>query len=120
LGNRGADDAKAKELEQKGVEIISSGDRDILSLLQELGQRSISSVLVEGGSNVAGAFFDAGLVNKVTFFIAPKIVGGSNAPTAVSGLGVERMKDALKLEDVEVIHRGDDLEVTGYPTAVKE
>jgi len=118
FGNRAANVSRARELEQKGVEIISSEERDIAALLQELGQRSISSVLVEGGSNVAGCFVDAGLVNKATFFIAPKIVGGSRAPTAVSGEGVERMKDALKLEAVEVIRHGDDIEVTGYPTSL--
>jgi len=120
VGNRAANENRAKQLEQKKIEIISSEDRDIVALLEELGRRSISSVLVEGGSNVAGFFVDAGLINKATFFIAPKIVGGSKAPTAVGGEGVERMKDALKLEGVEVIRLGDDIEVTGYPAVVKE
>jgi diaminohydroxyphosphoribosylaminopyrimidine deaminase/5-amino-6-(5-phosphoribosylamino)uracil reductase len=120
VGNRAANENKAKQLEQKNIEIISTEDRDINALLEELGRRSISSVLVEGGSNVAGLFVDAGLVNKATFFIAPKIVGGSKAPMAVGGEGIERMKDALKLEDVEVIQHGDDIEVTGYPTVAKE
>jgi len=120
VGNRAANETRAKQLDQKKIEIISSEDRDIVALLEELGRRSISSVLVEGGSNVAGFFVDAGLINKATFFIAPKIVGGSEAPTAVGGEGVERMKDALKLEGVEVIRHGDDIEVTGYPAVVKE
>jgi diaminohydroxyphosphoribosylaminopyrimidine deaminase/5-amino-6-(5-phosphoribosylamino)uracil reductase len=120
LGNKAANTARAQELEQKGVEVISSENRDIAGLLKDLGQRSISSVLVEGGSNIAGAFVDAGLVNKVTFFIAPKIIGGSAATTAVGGLGVERMKDALKLEAVEFNQLGEDIEVTGYPTSVNE
>jgi diaminohydroxyphosphoribosylaminopyrimidine deaminase/5-amino-6-(5-phosphoribosylamino)uracil reductase len=120
LGNRAANITKAKKLEQNGVEVVSSEDRDVSAILEELGQRSITSVLVEGGSNIAGAFVDAGLVNKATFFIAPKIVGGSEAPTAVSGVGVERMKDALRLEAVEVIQHGEDIEVCGYPTVVKE
>ena len=120
VGNRAANETRAKQLEQKNIEIISSEDRDIVALLEELGRRSISSVLVEGGSNVAGFFVDAGLINKATFFIAPKIVGGSKAPTAVGGEGIERMKDALKLEGVEVIRHGDDIEVTGYPAVVKE
>jgi diaminohydroxyphosphoribosylaminopyrimidine deaminase / 5-amino-6-(5-phosphoribosylamino)uracil reductase len=120
VGNRAANETRAKQLDQKKIEIISSEDRDIVALLEELGRRSISSVLVEGGSNVAGFFVDAGLINKATFFIAPKIVGGSKAPTAVGGEGIERMKDALKLEGVEVIRLGDDIEVTGYPAVVKE
>jgi len=76
--------------------------------------------LVEGGSGVAGRFIDAGLVNKVTFFVAPKIVGGSEAPGAVGGVGVELMKDALQLEHVEITQRGNDIEVTGYPRSGKE
>jgi len=114
------DDSKAKELEANGVEIVRNGDRDLLSVLEELGRRSLQSVLVEGGAGVAGRFVDAGLVNKATFFIAPKIVGGREAPSAVGGKGVELLRDALKLEDIEVTHHGDDLEVTGYPRPGKE
>ena len=75
---------------------------------------------MEGGSGVAGRFIDAGLVNKVKFFVAPKIVGGSEAPSAVGGVGVELMKDALQLEHVEITQRGNDIEVTGYPRSGKE
>jgi diaminohydroxyphosphoribosylaminopyrimidine deaminase/5-amino-6-(5-phosphoribosylamino)uracil reductase len=83
-------------------------------MLKTLGQRSIQSVLVEGGSKVAGAFIDAGLVNKVTFFIATIIVGGANAPSAIAGAGFEKMKDALRLQDVTVTQLGHDIEITGY------
>jgi diaminohydroxyphosphoribosylaminopyrimidine deaminase / 5-amino-6-(5-phosphoribosylamino)uracil reductase len=71
--------------------------------------------LVEGGATVAGEFLDAGLVNKVTFFIAPKIVGGIAAPSAIGGAGIGKMSDALELERISVIQRGKDIEVTGYP-----
>ena len=67
--------------------VILFGESDLGAVLEELGSRSIQSVLVEGGSTVAGEFVDAGLVNKVTFFIAPKIVGGTDAPSAVGGKG---------------------------------
>jgi diaminohydroxyphosphoribosylaminopyrimidine deaminase/5-amino-6-(5-phosphoribosylamino)uracil reductase len=99
----------------EGVEVVRTKDRDLITVLETLGSQSLQSVLVEGGSNVAGKFLDAGLVNKVTFFIAPKIVGGKDAPGAVGGIGIERMVDALQLDRVEIIQRGDDLEVTGYP-----
>ena len=85
------------------------------TVLKELASRSIQSVLVEGGSTVAGEFVDAGLVNKVTFFIAPKIVGGTEAPSAVGGRGVEMMSEALELENVTITQQGKDIEVTGYP-----
>ena len=97
------------------VEIVPSDPSDLCSVLGELGRRSIQSVLIEGGPTVAGSFIEAGLVNKVTFFIAPKIIGGTDAPSAVAGSGVERISEALELERVEVIQRGRDIEVTGYP-----
>jgi diaminohydroxyphosphoribosylaminopyrimidine deaminase/5-amino-6-(5-phosphoribosylamino)uracil reductase len=114
------DSDEAGKLEAQNVEIVRSDCRDLLSVLQQLGSRSLESVLVEGGAGVAGAFVDAGLVNKATFFIAPKIVGGLNAPSAVGGLGGERMVDALVLEDLEIVRRGADIEVTGYPRTKDE
>jgi diaminohydroxyphosphoribosylaminopyrimidine deaminase/5-amino-6-(5-phosphoribosylamino)uracil reductase len=107
--------AEAKELRAQGVEIVSSKRRELRAVLQELGNRSLQSVLVEGGGTIAGEFIDAGLVNKVTFFIAPKIIGGSDAPSAVCGQGVEMMSDALELERPTIVRRGNDIEVTGYP-----
>jgi len=95
--------------------VILFSESDLCVVLKELGNRSIQSVLVEGGSTIAGQFVDAGLVNKVTFFIAPKIVGGADALSAVGGKGVEMMSDALELENITVTQRGRDIEVTGYP-----
>jgi len=102
-------------LRAQGVEIVNANHRDLCGVLHELGSRSLQSVLVEGGSTIAGEFLDAGLVNKVTFFIAPKIIGGTDAPSAIGGRGVEAMADALELERVTVARRGNDIEVTGYP-----
>jgi diaminohydroxyphosphoribosylaminopyrimidine deaminase/5-amino-6-(5-phosphoribosylamino)uracil reductase len=88
---------------------------ELRSMLKELADRSLTSVLIEGGAGIAGEFVDAGLVNKVTFFVAPKIVGGTAAPSAIGGTGVEKMADALELERVEMVQRGKDLEISGYP-----
>jgi diaminohydroxyphosphoribosylaminopyrimidine deaminase / 5-amino-6-(5-phosphoribosylamino)uracil reductase len=95
--------------------LIVIGNTDLRAVLKELADRSLQSVLVEGGATVAGAFLEAGLVNKVTFFIAPKIIGGAAAPSAIGGAGIERMSDAVELERISVIQRGKDIEVTGYP-----
>ena len=100
-------------LRAQGVEIVKP--RDLSAVLRELGSRSLQSVLVEGGSTIAGEFVDAGLVNKVTFFIAPKIIGGIDAPSAIGGSGVEAMSEALELDRVNLIQHGKDIEVTGYP-----
>ena len=106
-------------LRAQGIEIVNSTRCDLNAVLRELASRSLQSVLVEGGSTIAGEFLDAGLVNKVTFFIAPKIVGGAEAPSAVAGTGVDAMAEALELEHVTVAQRGKDIEVTGYPRTAK-
>jgi diaminohydroxyphosphoribosylaminopyrimidine deaminase/5-amino-6-(5-phosphoribosylamino)uracil reductase len=112
---------KAEALQSRGVEIV--GDtfkgRDLLAVMEELGRRSFQSVLVEGGAAVAGNLIDAGLVDKVTFFLAPVIIGGRDAPSAIGGDGAEGLADALDLIDVEVIQRGPDFEVTGYPAKAR-
>jgi diaminohydroxyphosphoribosylaminopyrimidine deaminase/5-amino-6-(5-phosphoribosylamino)uracil reductase len=92
------------DLTDSSVEIINTDPHDLRLVLDELGRRSLQSVLVEGGSSIAGAFVDAGFVNKVSVFIAPKLIGG-----------FDRMTDALELQQVEVVQRGRDIEVTGYP-----
>ena len=106
-------------LRAQGVEVVNAKHRDLCGVLRELCSRSLQSVLVEGGSTIAGEFLDAGLVNKVTFFIAPKIIGGTEAPSAIGGRGVEMMSEALELERVTVVQRGKDIEVTGYPRTTK-
>jgi len=115
-----ANETMTTELQSKGVEIIKSPARDLREMLQELGRRSVTSVLVEGGANIAGRLVDSALVNKVTFFVAPKIVGGKDSLSAVGGVGVELMNDAIQLQGVEVTQRGDDVEITGYLQVVSE
>ncbi len=117
FGNESANHADV--LRAHGVEIVNSTRGDLLGVLRELGSRSIQSVLVEGGSTVAGEFIDAGLVNKLTFLIAPKIIGGAAAPSAIAGEGIDRMSQALGLERITVVRRGADIEVTGYPGTSK-
>lgn len=110
-------DAKLLTSETEGPVLVLNGEPR--AVLQELGDRSIQSVLIEGGAATAGRFFDAELVNKVTFFMAPKIVGGAGAPGAIGGSGVEKMADAWELERVAVVQRGKDLEISGYPRYTK-
>lgn len=113
--------SKSEALESPGVEVVRdmANGRDLLRVLDELGKRTVQSVLVEGGANVAGNFLDAGLVNKVSFFIAPLIIGGRDAPTAVGGKGAATLAEAIELQDVEITQRGRDVEFTGYPTRGK-
>ena len=89
------------------------GRVDLSALLDELGRRGVLTLLVEGGSTVHGAFFDAGLVDRVQAIVAPTVVGGADAPTAVAGLGVTRMADAWRLRDVTVARLGEDVVISG-------
>ena len=107
----------ASELISRGVDVIENeaGSRDLIAILQRLADREIQSVLVEGGSQVAGAFVDAGLVDKITLIAAPLIIGGSEAPAAIGGRGAQTLAEALHLHNVNVKQLGDDIEITGYP-----
>ena len=111
-----ADEGAATTLQTLGVEIVRvpRGSRDLASVLEELHRRSLQSVLVEGGATVAGMFLDARLADKVSFFIAPLIIGGSDAKPAVAGAGATRIADAARLHDVEIAEHGGDVEITGY------
>ncbi len=85
------------------------------ALLEFLGrERGVVSLLVEGGGEVLGSFFDQRLIDKVTAVVAPMIIGG-DAQTAVRGRGAERMKDALRLNRATSEQLGSDLLITGYP-----
>jgi diaminohydroxyphosphoribosylaminopyrimidine deaminase/5-amino-6-(5-phosphoribosylamino)uracil reductase len=103
---------------QAGAELLElpspEGWVDLYKLLKELGQREITSVLVEGGGILFGSLFDHGLVDKVIAFVAPIIIGGKEAKTAVAGNGVDKVVNSLKLERVSVEKLGDDLMVSGY------
>jgi len=103
---------------QIGAELLElpseGGLVDLEKLLKELGEREITSVLVEGGGILLGSLFDYGLVDKVIAFIAPIIIGGKEAKMAVSGKGVDKVIDSLKLERVSLKELGEDLMVSGY------
>ena len=110
--------SRRKALQERGVTVLTlpvEGGRVSLSaLLDVLGQRDITTLLVEGGGRVVGAFFDQGLVRKVHAIIAPIVVGGASAPTPVAGHGVERLAQAWRLQEVTWIPLGADWLITGY------
>jgi len=82
-------------------------------LLDELGRRRMTNLLIEGGAEILGAFFDAQLVDEAHVFIAPKIAGGRDAPSPVAGMGVELMQQALQLQEVKIEQVGEDVYVRG-------
>ena len=111
------DPLAVRPLQDKGVDVIpiEGGARNIEGVLEELKRREIQSVLIEGGTEVAGAAIEARVVDKVTFICSPIIIGGHDAPVAIGGKGASSLADAMRLRDIEVTRHGEDIEITGYP-----
>ena len=113
-----------RQLAAQGVEVLilpqREGRVDVAALLDALGQREITSLLVEGGSTVLGTFFDRGLVDKVLAFIAPMIIGGKDAPGPVGGEGSTSLAQAWRLERVRMEQLGNDILLIGYPRREEE
>lgn len=112
-----AAEERIKALKNNGAEIIvvNSGDQvDLEELLVILGERGITSLLVEGGGTVNYSFLADGLVDKVVAFIAPKIFGGRTALTPVEGEGISDIDEAVELDDIEIINYSNDVCISGY------
>jgi diaminohydroxyphosphoribosylaminopyrimidine deaminase/5-amino-6-(5-phosphoribosylamino)uracil reductase len=92
----------------------AEGGLDLRALMRELGRRNVQSVLIEGGGATHASAFEAGVVDKVMFFIAPKIIGGRDAVPAVGGAGVSSMAEAIGLRDMKATPFGEDILIEAY------
>lgn len=113
-----ADKDKILKLQAQNVDVIvvdkDENDKvDIEKLLDILGQQNICSILVEGGATLSGSFVAKKLVDKVYFFIAPKIVGGKEAKTPVAGTGILNLQEALALKDIQIEKLEEDILIIG-------
>jgi diaminohydroxyphosphoribosylaminopyrimidine deaminase/5-amino-6-(5-phosphoribosylamino)uracil reductase len=112
-----ADSHRCRRLQNAGCEVVQlAGDNQaarLSGLLDELDRRQMTNVLIEGGSQVLGTAFDARLIDEVHVFIAPKLLGGSQALTPVGGLGLAMMSEAHGLDEVSVEQLGGDIYVSG-------
>lgn len=99
--------------EQQGVRLMVMDEINIDKLLRQLGEEKVDSILVEGGAYTHAKFIEAGLVDKVYAFIAPKIVGGKEAPSPVSGEGFAKLSEALKLDNIRFYTFGEDILIEG-------
>ncbi|MCF7875646.1 bifunctional diaminohydroxyphosphoribosylaminopyrimidine deaminase/5-amino-6-(5-phosphoribosylamino)uracil reductase RibD [Candidatus Bipolaricaulota bacterium] len=110
---------EVESLKEAGAEIwplpASHGRIDLIDLLEKMGSSGYDSLLVEGGGEVAWDFLSQGLVDKVRFFYSPKIAGGEKAIPAVSGSGVEKIDQGIRLKKYSVSRIGEDFSVVGYP-----
>lgn len=113
-----ADKDKILKLQAQDVDVIvvdkDENDKvDIEKLLDILGQQNICSILVEGGATLSGSFVAKKLVDKVYFFIAPKIVGGKEAKTPVAGTGILNLQEALAIKDIQIEKLEEDILIIG-------
>ena len=110
---------RREALARAGAEVLSfpgeDGAVDLSALLRHLGEREVVSLLVEGGGTLLASLFSEGLADKVLAFIAPRILGGSTAPTPVAGQGVASLERAVRFKRVRVERVGEDVLVVGYP-----
>jgi diaminohydroxyphosphoribosylaminopyrimidine deaminase / 5-amino-6-(5-phosphoribosylamino)uracil reductase len=113
-----ADLTKRLQLESLGFKIIDLNCTPELIPLDEviarLGQMGICSLLVEGGGEINAYLLEHCLIDKVYWFVAPKIIGGRLAPSPIGGRGIEHMSDAIALTSVELNRFTDDMLITGY------
>ena len=113
-----AAESRVRELRELGAEVIivDGGERrvDLRLVVERLFAQGITSVLIEGGSEIAASSLEAGIVDKLVFFIAPLLIGGREAPAVIGGRGVGPLADALRLRDVRWETVGDDIMVEGY------
>ncbi|MGZ7043681.1 MAG: 2,5-diamino-6-(ribosylamino)-4(3H)-pyrimidinone 5'-phosphate reductase [Methanobacterium sp.] len=105
-----ADPYKVQEL-KKRADVLKCGKKkvNLKCLMNELSDRGINTLMLEGGSTLNYSMLENGLVNEVRVCIAPIIAGGVGAKTLADGEGIEKMKDAIKLKLVKNYSLGLDL-----------
>ena len=109
---------KKEKLEKMGVKIIETkskkGKVDLQEVVEKLGKEKIDSILLEGGGTLNFSALKEGIVDKVRFYIAPKIIGGENSKNSVSGQGFYNLDDCVNLKDMSYEQMGNEIVVEGY------
>ena len=115
-----ATEASCAALQDAGCEVFRCGSDDpsgrLTAVLDELGRREMTNVLVEGGSTLLGTCFDAGELDEFHVFIAPKLIGGRKAPSPLGGRGHQLISQAVELPDAKMTQVGNDVYITGRVT----
>jgi diaminohydroxyphosphoribosylaminopyrimidine deaminase / 5-amino-6-(5-phosphoribosylamino)uracil reductase len=111
--SRAARRTAVSTLETAGADVIvATGANEperVRSALMQLGAAGVTSVLLEGGPHLAGAFYDAGEVDEVRLFLAPMVMGGRTARDPLEGEGTETIAEAMRALTLECESVGDDL-----------
>jgi diaminohydroxyphosphoribosylaminopyrimidine deaminase/5-amino-6-(5-phosphoribosylamino)uracil reductase len=110
---RAAQRTATEALESAGAEVIvATGENEparVRSALDQLGAAGVTSILLEGGPHLAGAFLDAGEIDEIRLFLAPLVLGGRSARATLEGEGVESISDAVRALTLSCESVGDDL-----------
>lgn len=121
-----ASESRVEALRERGAEVVvvaaSRGRPRLESVMADLHAREVTSLLLEGGGTLAWDFFERGMIDRVAWFIAPKILGGS-ASGPVAGKGVKSLSEAITLDGVTTRFVGPDLFLTAkvvYPAAKRD
>ncbi len=116
-----AADAPAERVETllgRGLTVLEAGGFHgrirLEHLLKRLGEREVTSVMIEGGEGIFTSAVEEGIVDKFLLFVAPLLVGGKTAPSLLAGAGVEEIGQALRLSRLRIEQLGDDLLIEGY------
>jgi diaminohydroxyphosphoribosylaminopyrimidine deaminase / 5-amino-6-(5-phosphoribosylamino)uracil reductase len=104
--------ARVEALREAGAEVVVTPD--LPTLMAELGGRAIMSVLLEGGSTLAGGAVEAGIVHKLVLFLAPRLLGGAHAAPVLGGLGAETVAEGIAVQITDVQRVGEDIMVEAY------
>jgi diaminohydroxyphosphoribosylaminopyrimidine deaminase/5-amino-6-(5-phosphoribosylamino)uracil reductase len=115
-----AEEKKKKRLLNRGVQVeqiprpTPEGHPDLKAVVQHLGAREISSLMIEGGAMVNAAALASGIVDKIFFYYAPRILGGTTSVPFAAGNGFPNITDAAKLNRLSLHRFGEDFAVEGY------
>jgi diaminohydroxyphosphoribosylaminopyrimidine deaminase/5-amino-6-(5-phosphoribosylamino)uracil reductase len=115
-----AEEKKRKQLQQCGVWVeqipqpTSEGHPDLTAVIKHLGEREITSLMIEGGAMVNWAALSSGIVDKIFFYYAPKILAGSNAVPFSAGAGFAHLGEAAQVKSIRLHRFGEDFAVEGY------
>jgi diaminohydroxyphosphoribosylaminopyrimidine deaminase/5-amino-6-(5-phosphoribosylamino)uracil reductase len=109
---------RVEKLEKEGVQVLTfeskQGRVDLKSCLSKLGEMGMITLLVEGGSQINGSFLDEGLIDKIIFFLSPKLIGDPQALGIFGGHGVINLKEAILLSELKVRKIAEDILLEGY------
>ncbi|MCE5220498.1 MAG: bifunctional diaminohydroxyphosphoribosylaminopyrimidine deaminase/5-amino-6-(5-phosphoribosylamino)uracil reductase RibD [Clostridium sp.] len=113
-----ANEGKKQTLRDLGVKVIEVSEKNnkvnLKELVKKLGEEGIDSILIEGGGTLNFSALEENIVDKVIFYIAPKILGGENSKSCIAGIGFSKLDNAVNLKDMSYRKIGGDLVVEGY------